>query len=501
MKNYILLPQRGYTDADLRDFKKSGGARDSVFSLSSSEQSQSEIGDTLNVVETIREDGPRILQMTADEAKHLRRNVRGLRLAPQRYYRKAMMPMARVNRRALGQSQGSNWERAKIVVIDDTTGEGVPGVKIKAINNRTLGTGISRTTGASGQATLTMPSLRRLDELLFYPPHSLWGLRVQNVRVENGDTFKLKRFEPADPELLLRSQLGASKENDGKGVRIAVIDSGVDARHPELSGRVKKQLMCIVNDSNVDPELLYVDGHGTHVAGIIAGKTCGLAPAAEIYDYRVFTHYRTTSRNIDILKAIDTAVEDGCDLINVSLGGGQMDVALNEAIGFAMEAGTLCIAAAGNNTRDIVDYPASFKRSLAVSAYGHRLAIPPDAVEFFDPRAEYSPDNPDIFIAGFSNIGPEVDFTGPGVAIVSAWPTESEDGEPLYSALSGTSMATPAVTGIAARLLSRDKHRYILDMERSMKRTLAMVAMLQQASISLSFPQPYEGYGKPDSEK
>ena len=464
-----------------------------MFSLSSGEHNPTAISDALNVVETIREDGPRILAMTSDEAKHMRRNVEGMRLAPQRYYRKAMMPMARVNRKALGQSRGNNWESAKIVVIDKSTGEGVAGVKIKAINNRSLGTGITRTTGKTGQATLTMPSLRRLDELLFYPPHSLWGLRLQNIRVQDGDEFELKRFDPADPDLLLKSQLGSSSALDGAGVRVAVIDSGVDAGHPELADCVKKQTLCIVNDANVDPSLSFVDGHGTHVAGIIAGKSCGLAPATEIYDYRVFTHYRTTSRNVDILKAIDTAVEDGCDLINLSLGGGQMDIALNEAIGFAMEAGSLCIAAAGNNTRDIVDYPASFKRSLAVSAYGHRLAMPHDAVDMFDPRAEYSDDDPDVFIAGFSNIGPEIDFTGPGVAVVSSWP----DG--LYSAVSGTSMATPAVTGIAARLLSQAEHRYILDMERSMKRTLAMVTMLQQASVSLSFPQPYEGYGKPES--
>jgi subtilisin len=233
--------------------------------------------------------------------------------------------------------------------------------------------------------------------------------------------------------------------------------------------------------------------HGTHVGGIIAARGTppagvrGIAPGVALRSYRVFGKGSGQASNYAIIKAIDAAVDDGCDLVNMSLGGGGPDEATRAAIEDARMRGTLVIVAAGNDSRSPVSFPASDALALAVSAMGRTGTFPADA-----PESEYiaPPRGKDRknFLAAFTNVGPEIDLVGPGVAIVSTVPGG-------HVAMSGTSMACPAVTGAAARTLAVCHD--ILGMPRGRERSDAMARTLLGAASPLGFGAVNEGQGMP----
>jgi subtilisin len=128
------------------------------------------------------------------------------------------------------------------------------------------------------------------------------------------------------------------------------------------------------------------------------------------------------------------------------LTGGASDRVLTEALDAARSAGTIVICAAGNGYRSSVEFPASYSYSIGVSAFGRGGTFPADAAESGSVLPPLGADPAD-FIADFSNVGPDIDFTGPGVGIISTFPGG-------YAVLDGTSMACPAVVGACARLLS-----------------------------------------------
>ncbi len=125
----------------------------------------------------------------------------------------------------------------------------------------------------------------------------------------------------------------------GKGVRVGVIDTGIDADHPGFHGMVKHRKWYRQGP------LLSEDDHGTHVAGTIHM----LAPEAEIYDYRIFGTEGEISADDALPIAIRHAVDDGCDVINMSLGMDFPDPIVGEAIAYAYEKGVPLIVAVGND--------------------------------------------------------------------------------------------------------------------------------------------------------
>ena len=125
----------------------------------------------------------------------------------------------------------------------------------------------------------------------------------------------------------------------GKGVRVAVIDSGIDMDHPGFQNMVKKQVWFR------DGTPLSQDDHGTHVAGTIHL----MAPEAELYDYRVFGRRGSWSVTEAVATAIFEAVYDECDVINMSLGGRWPDPGIRSAVKFAHSKGVIVVCAAGNS--------------------------------------------------------------------------------------------------------------------------------------------------------
>ena len=286
----------------------------------------------------------------------------------------------------------------------------------------------------------------------------------------------------------LRFFYGKSLDQAGEGVTVGVIDTGISSE-PDLlvDGGFNAVTGEDPNDFGDNGE-----GHGTHVAGIIAARgkppagIRGLAPAVKLRSYRVFGKGAEGASNFDILKALDRAVQDGCDLVNMSLGSqGQTDEASHDAIAHARVNGTLVIVAAGNHDRSPVGTPADDPMALAVSALGRKGTYPANTVEEGDVQSPFGTDSKN-YITSFSNIGPEIDLTGPGDGIISTFPGG-------YAVLDGTSMACPAVTGTAARLLATRTD--ILGMSRSQARSDAMAKALLQKAKSLGFGPSFEGQG------
>ena len=218
----------------------------------------------------------------------------------------------------------------------------------------------------------------------------------------------------------------------GSGTTIAVIDTGVDLDHPEFSGRIVPGYDFVDSDNEADDG----NGHGTHVAGTIGGADdgigiTGVAPDASIMPIRVLGNdgYGYTS---DIIAGVYWSADNGADVINLSLGGGGYSQAMADAIAYASDNGSVVVMAAGNSGGQSPDYPAAH-------AVNHGIAV--GAV------------NQQKTMAGFSNRAgtTTLDYvTAPGVNIYSSVPGGG------YSSLSGTSMATPHVAGVAGLLKSYD---------------------------------------------
>lgn len=214
----------------------------------------------------------------------------------------------------------------------------------------------------------------------------------------------------------------------GKGVRVAVLDTGIDTAHPDLKDNVRGAFDTIKET----PDVIDDNGHGTHVAGIIAALdnefgVVGVSPDVDIYAAKAFDS-RGQGRTSDIIQAIEWCVEQDVNIINMSFGTRDSTKALELAIDKAAKAGILMIAAAGNEgAKDSVLYPARDPNVIGVAA-----------------------STPDDRIASFSSSGREVDVTGPGEGVYS---TYNRSG---YKSLSGTSMSCPHVSGVAALVLSAE---------------------------------------------
>lgn len=220
----------------------------------------------------------------------------------------------------------------------------------------------------------------------------------------------------------------------GKGVKVAVLDSGIDETHPDLTGQV------LASANFTDEPLDDAGGHGTHVASTIAGKG-GVAPDAKLLNSKVCDAHGYCSESA-ILAGLDWAVAQHATIVNLSLGGPGSDELdpVEEAIDrLTQQTGTLFVVASGNEPgKARVNTPGTAASALTVGAV--------DSQEH---------------LADFSSQGPgpngaiKPDLTAPGVGIVAARSSASQPTEPVgdkYARMSGTSMATPHVTGTAALL-------------------------------------------------
>lgn len=220
--------------------------------------------------------------------------------------------------------------------------------------------------------------------------------------------------------------------NAGQGVDVYVIDTGIYTKHAEFEGRAKWGITIPANDFDID-----ANGHGTHCAGIIAGKTFGVAKKATVIAVKALRS-NGFGTNSDVIKGIEWVVNQHRmhenlgkkSIINMSLGGSR-SFALDLITRHAIKLGIPLTVAAGNDLEDACNYsPASVPDAITVGAINRM-----DGMAFF------------------SNFGKCVDLFAPGVDILSAW-----IGKPnAVQLLSGTSMATPHVAGVMALYLAEQK--------------------------------------------
>ncbi len=224
----------------------------------------------------------------------------------------------------------------------------------------------------------------------------------------------------------------------GKGIKVAVLDTGIDGTHPALQGKVVAAENFSTSGTEAD-----VFGHGTHVAGIIAGSGVvqGVAPEAMLLNGKVLNDSGSGTAS-SVIAGINWAIEQGAGVINLSLGApiAETDTPLNQAVRDAIAHGVVVVAAAGNCGSSCSG--SSCSGFVGVTMPGNTAeAITVGAVDFGNTAACFS---------GSSVIGSEIkpDLTAPGVGIVSSVPGGTE-------AKSGTSMSAPFASGAAALLLQQ----------------------------------------------
>jgi subtilisin len=251
----------------------------------------------------------------------------------------------------------------------------------------------------------------------------------------------------------------------GEGVNVAVLDTGI-ASHEDLTikGGVRfyTQGIFLRQDNNYHDD----NGHGTHVAGTIAALNnnkgvVGVAPSANLYAVKVLNSQGSGTITA-IINGIQWSIANGMNIISMSLGSSSYSQALEEACNTAYDDnGLLVVASAGNSgnsagSGDNVGYPAKYASVIAVAA-----------TDSDDKRA------------GFSSTGPAVELAAPGVGVLSTVPGNS------YASYSGTSMACPHVSGVAALVWAINPSLTNTEVRK----------ILQDTAQNLGLPKEHQGYG------
>lgn len=300
----------------------------------------------------------------------------------------------------------------------------------------------------------------RNDELsLHLPPY-----QVQQVFRAMGETIDWGLQFFRIPELW--------KHSKGRGIRVAVLDTGIDFEHPEL----RDAIIDARDFTNSLSGPKDVQGHGTHVAGIIAARQnnagiTGVAPESNLLIGKVLGDNGSGSANA-LVQGIYWAIKNNAHIISMSLGGSMYSAEIHQAMKDAVHAGIFIICAAGNDTHmDTVNFPAFLREAVSVGALNRNGKV-----------------------TQFSSKGYQVDIMAPGEDILSTFPPSS------YASLSGTSMATPFITGVVALMLA--KHRDIGG-QTPIRNQMELIQHLRKTAIdggNIGYDPQY-GFGLVNPEK
>lgn len=254
----------------------------------------------------------------------------------------------------------------------------------------------------------------------------------------------------------------------GKGINVAVLDTGIDYNHPDLRPNFRGGASFVPGQPLMDGH-----GHGTHCSGTVAAAINGLgvvgvAPAAYLYGVKVLSNSGSGQWSW-LIAGIDWCIQNRMRVLSISLGSpAAPPTAVESMCNTAWSKGLLLVAAAGNSNggpgADTVIYPARYPSVIAVSAIDSANAI-----------------------AGFSSRGPKVELCAPGVNVLSTMPGGG------YGTMSGTSMACPHVSGTA--VLAWGGHRYVNNV--TIRRLLAWTA----DNLGVPGRDPLFGFGRVDADQ
>lgn len=250
----------------------------------------------------------------------------------------------------------------------------------------------------------------------------------------------------------------------GENARVAVLDSGVDDTHPDIELAEDGWAQFDANGNQLDTNPNDPDGHGTHVSGTATGGSAsgfqiGVAPDSELLSAKVLDDGGTF---VQIIAGIQWAVTNSADVINMSLGASGFFGVMVEPIRVAESLGTLVVSSAGNSGAGTTGTPGNIYDTVGVGATNSASAV----ATFSSGERIYSPDAwTDIDIpTDWSTWYTVPDLAAPGVDVISAYPG------PTWQLLSGTSMASPHVAGVAALLKSTNPDLSPADLKKLLER-------------------------------
>lgn len=256
-------------------------------------------------------------------------------------------------------------------------------------------------------------------------------------------------------------------------VTIAIIDTGADYTHTDLEAQFGSDTGQDFADDDSDPMPVGSDeNHGTHVAGIASATTDNGTGVAGISNSTIISGRVLGAdgrgSTADIADGVKWATDQGAAIINMSLGGGGYNQTMKNAVSYAVNNGALPICANGNAGSTSVDYPAAYEECVAVAASR-------EGDEFVDDWKD---------APGGSNYGPKTDVIAPGERVLSSVPGDS------YASASGTSMACPAASGVAALGLAAAPDLTVSELRNRLKTT----------AVDIGEPEDKQGAGRVDAK-
>jgi thermitase len=265
-----------------------------------------------------------------------------------------------------------------------------------------------------------MTYFHKADNVAYVEPHYYY--MTNSEPIPNDDLFAPHQWNLPITQTV--EGWGISKGNDN--IIIAVLDTGVDLNHPDLQGRLVDGLNIVKPEQAPSDDV----GHGTHVTGVISATVNNLEGVAGMTWYDKVMPIKVLDQSgagttYSVAQGIIWATDHGAKVINMSLGNYAQAEFLHDAVRYAYDRDVVLIAASGNDNTDKPGYPAAYPEVFAVAAT--------------DQQQQRAP---------FSNYGDYIDVAAPGVSIASTYPHNQ------YAALSGTSMASPHVSALAALIRS-----------------------------------------------
>ncbi|MBI4188497.1 MAG: S8 family peptidase [Chloroflexi bacterium] len=299
--------------------------------------------------------------------------------------------------------------------------------------------------------------------------------KARGVRWVEADSYRYYDAQPLPWGVNRIDAEVAWTGSTGAGVNVAVLDTGIDFDHPDLVANFEGGYSAVNrNTSNVND----VNGHGTHTSGTIAAVNndigvVGVAPQADLWMVQISKGSRI--KLTDIVKGInwclgtltDTNPDNNIQVMSMSFGGGYSQ-SEDDALLKAYNAGIVLVASAGNANGGPVSYPAALPYVVAVSAVDSNNQI-----------------------ASFSSVGDQVDLAAPGVSITSTYLNGG------YATMSGTSMAAPHVSGVAALIIASG----ITDTNGNGRINDEVVDRLKTTAENIGLTSQQQGAGLVDAEK
>lgn len=370
-----------------------------------------------------------------------------------------------------------------VTVRDSRGGSPVAAVTIYGVGKEVT---YKAVTNEKGQAKLETRE-QQLQQVIASPRDTFWSRVMPAINVEKTPSleFTLNPLVTNGSYGWGQLMMGFHKVNPvwrGRNVKVAVIDSGLAAQCATVRAVGGYNAL-----NGADPATWNNDekGHGTHVSGLLAaqGETCpfnGAAPDAQLYEVKVAPGGNLS----DLIESIEWCIANHIDIINISMGVREPSRILGSVVQDAYDRGITLVAAAGND-RGPVAAPANLSTTLAVSAFGRLGTFPEDSghrlkvTAMRDRRGE-------IFAAQFNNLGREIGFCAPGIAMLSTVPTG-------YAAWDGTSAACPLVTALVALILEA----YPFARTGNAEQVEFVRNLLVDAAYDLGMPSYVQGVGFP----